>query len=238
MPPARETRQDKEKADEKREAGRLAVQRHRANQHPDQKTCVREQRKEYYSRKKAEREELLRARREKAVQVEQTFQGNGCPYPTKDSYSRAVRRVKEKFRAKGVQLAHLLKGVIKTTDRQTQQHLKQLHVHCTTPHKHTSASSSPSKTLHAHITSITKKRDKDTLKHKKNLAQACRTTPDGQRTGLSNRYLKQAARNTALYSCWGSKQKKAVGDYLDSHAATIPCKSLKSKKQLLQPVSQ
>ena len=37
MPPARETGQDKEKADKKREAGRLAVQlqRHRANQHPD-----------------------------------------------------------------------------------------------------------------------------------------------------------------------------------------------------------
>ena len=119
MPPARETRQDKEKADKKREAGRLAVQKHRANQHLDKKTCVREQRKKYYYRKKAEREELLRARREKAVQVEQTFRGNGCPYPTKDSYSRAVRRVKEKFRAKGVQLAHLLKGAIKTTDRQT-----------------------------------------------------------------------------------------------------------------------
>ena len=44
MPPARETRQDKEKADKKREAGRLSVQRHRANQHPNKKMCVREQR--------------------------------------------------------------------------------------------------------------------------------------------------------------------------------------------------
>ena len=238
LPPARETRQDKEKADKKREAGRLAVQRHRANQHPDKKTCVREQRKKYCYRKNAERKELLRARREKSVQVEQTFRDNGCPYPTKDSYLRAVRRVKEKFRAKGVQLAHLLKGVIKTTDRQTQQHLKQLLVHCTTPHKHTSASSSPSKTLRAHIMSITKKRDKDALKHKRNLAQAFCTTPDSQRTGLSNQYLKQAARNMVLYLASGSKQKKAVGDYLDSRAAVIPCKSLKSKKQLLKPVSQ
>ena len=29
-----------------------------------------------------------------------------------------------------------------------------------------------------------------------------------------------------------------MGDYFDSRAAAIPCKSLKSKKQLLQPVSQ
>ena len=114
-----------------------------------------------------------------------------------------------------------MKGVIKTTDRQTQQHLKQLHVHCTTPHKHTSASSSPSKTLHAHITSITKKRDKDTLKHKRNLAQAFRTTPDGQRTGLSNRYLKQAARNMALYSSSGSKQRRLRGTSL----ITMPLRS-------------
>ena len=39
MPPAQETRQDKEKADKKREARRLSVQRHRANQHPNKKTC-------------------------------------------------------------------------------------------------------------------------------------------------------------------------------------------------------
>ena len=100
MPPARETRQDKEKADEKREAGRLAVQRHRANQHPDQKTCVREQRKEYYSRKKAEREELLRARREKAVQVEQTFQGNGFPtqpkIPTREQLEESKKSLEQR----------------------------------------------------------------------------------------------------------------------------------------------
>ena len=86
--------------------------------------------------------------------------------------------------------------------------------------------------------SITQKRDKDTLKHKRNLAQAFRTTPESQRIGLSNRYLKQAARNPAFYSSSGSKQKKVVGDYFDSHAAAIPCKSLKCKKQLLKPVSQ
>ena len=100
MPPARETRQDKEKADEKREAGRLAVQRHRANQHPDKKTCVREQRKEYYSRKKAEREELLRARREKAVQVEQTFQGNGFPtqpkIPTREQLEESKKSLEQR----------------------------------------------------------------------------------------------------------------------------------------------
>ena len=104
-----------------------------------------------------------------------------------------------------------MKGAIKTTDRQTQQHLKQLHVHCTTPHKHTSASSSPSKTLRAHIMSIAKKRDKDTLKHKRNLVQAFRTTPDSQRNGpVLHHLLNISSSRPCCWVLWMWREPRAI----------------------------
>ena len=57
--------QDEEKAEKKREAVRLAVQRHRAKQHPDKKAWVREQRMKYYYRKKQERQGTFIDRRQK-----------------------------------------------------------------------------------------------------------------------------------------------------------------------------
>ena len=82
----------------------------------------------YYYQKKAEKEELLGARKEKAVQVELAFHASGSPYPTKQCYFRAVRRLKEKFKSKGKKFAFLVKGVLKTTDRRTKKTLVELFV--------------------------------------------------------------------------------------------------------------
>ena len=55
----------------------------------------------YYYRKKAERDSLVRARRDKAVQADVLFQSSDCPYPTQWAFQRAVRRVRGRIHAKG-----------------------------------------------------------------------------------------------------------------------------------------
>ena len=124
-----ETRVDKDKAERRREAAKPAMQKRRANQHPNKKRAVRDKRMScYYREKKAEKDHLLQARREKAVQAEMLFQSSDCPYPTQGAFRRAVRRVKGEIHAKGKRFAFLFKGLLKSYDKQMKQELSQLHV--------------------------------------------------------------------------------------------------------------
>ena len=112
-----ETRLDKDKAERRRVAARLAVQKHRASQHPNKKRAVLDKRMKYYYQKKVEKESLLKARREKAVQTEMLFQSSDSPYPTQGAFHRAVRRVRAKIHAKGTKLAFLFKGLLKSSTK-------------------------------------------------------------------------------------------------------------------------
>ena len=103
----------------------------------------------YYYRKKAERDSLVRARRDKAVQADVLFQSSDCPYPTQ----RAVRRVRGRIHAKGKRFAFLFKGLLRSSDRKTKQELNQLHVKYATPTKNV-----PIEDLCKHISSIKQKK--------------------------------------------------------------------------------
>jgi len=89
------TRLDKTRAQKKREANRKAVLKHRENMTPQQRRRYLEARRKNY------REEKDKAMAEKLrrVQADEAFLDSGCLYPTQDAFHRAVRRVKEKFRA-------------------------------------------------------------------------------------------------------------------------------------------
>lgn len=214
----------------------MAVQKHRKNQHPNKKRRVREQRRAYYYQKKNEKEEILRERTEKAVQAEE----KDCPYPNKNSYQRAVRRVWEKIRAKGNKFAFLLKGLIKFSDKNTKEALGNLNIISKTPPKQaaTTPLSSPAKILHSHLRSVSRKRDKTTLIVKRNLAKAFKNTPKTvKRIGLSKYFLKKSPQKS-LYTSSGGKLKKNVADFFEEQAAPIPCKTSTAKKQLLKSVKE
>lgn len=137
-----ETKVDKDKAERRREAAKPAMQKRRANQHPNKKRAVRDKRMScYYREKKAERDHLLQARREKAVQAEMLFQSSDCPYPTQGAFQRAVRRVKGEIHAEGKRFAFLFKGLLKSYDKQTKQELSQLHVQYSSFHSNQKVSS-------------------------------------------------------------------------------------------------
>ena len=219
------TRLDKTRAQKKREANRKAVLKHRENMTPQQRRRYLEARRKNYreNKDKAMAEKLRR------VQADEAFLDSGCPYPAQDAFHRAVRRVKEKFRAQGTKLAFLVKGVIKTSNKKTKEKLRELHVFYASPQKAPSAApsavppsaahhvlpsaappstaphvapsavpqSAPSPaassaatpasaaadTLRKHISVLNKKRDKHTLKYKRNLSQAFRA----QDIGLSKK---------------------------------------------------
>lgn len=188
------TRLDTETANRKREVNRKAVKKHRENMPPQKRRRLLEsRRKNYRENKDKETAENLQ-RREKTVQTEQAFLQSECPYPTEGAFHRAVRRVKAKLRARGTKLAFLVKGVIKTSSKKTKEKLKELNVLYASPHKaplttpatvaisvaaappttpaSAAISVSAADTLKKHVEDINKKRNKDTLKHKRSLATA------------------------------------------------------------------
>ena len=114
-----ETRLDKNKAERGTAGAKIAVHKHRASLHPNKKRAVLDKRMSYYYRKKVERDSLLRARRDKAVQADVLFQSSDCPYPTQGAFQRAVRRVRGRIHAKGKRFAFLFKGLLKSSDRKT-----------------------------------------------------------------------------------------------------------------------
>ena len=149
-----ETRLDKEEAERRRVAAKIAVHKHRASQHPNNKRAVLDKRTSYYYRKKAERDSLLQTRRDKAVQAEMLFQSSDCPYPTQGAFQWVVRWVRGRIHATGKRFAFLFKGLLKSSDQKTKQEFNQLHVKCATPTKNI-----PIEALRKHISSIKQKRD-------------------------------------------------------------------------------
>ena len=86
-----------------------------------EKSCTGQTDELLLQEKKAERDCLLQARREKAVQAEMLFQSSDCPYPTQGAFQRAVRRVRGEIHAEGKWFAFLFKGLLKSSDEKTKQ---------------------------------------------------------------------------------------------------------------------
>lgn len=140
-----ETRLDKEEAERRRVAAKIAVHKHQASQHPNNKRAVLDKRTSYYYRKKAEKDSLLQTRRDKAVQAEMPS--------NQGAFQRAVRWVRGRIHATGKRFAFLFKGLLKSSDLKTKQEFKQLHVKYATPTKNI-----PNEALCKHISSIKQKK--------------------------------------------------------------------------------
>jgi hypothetical protein len=145
---------DAEKRNHQKELNRLRVQKHRENMHPQKRRRVNEKAREYRERKRQEKVQARLQKNSKAIQSE-TPHHSDCPYPNQASYKRAVRRVKSKLKARGVKLAYLCKGLLKSADREAKKKLGDLHVSFSTPEKTTTE-----EILAGHIEAIKSKRQR------------------------------------------------------------------------------
>lgn len=100
-----QTRLDKKKAANEREANNIACRKHRANWSSQKRRRVNEKRMARYYRQKEEARSTHQARTEKAVQAEVNFSSSGCPYPTQGAFKQAVRRVRDRIKARGKKFA-------------------------------------------------------------------------------------------------------------------------------------
>ncbi|KAK7112858.1 hypothetical protein V1264_012241 [Littorina saxatilis] len=174
----------REKVEKKREEWRQASQNYRDGITAQKKRRVKEKRMSHFYKKKEAKMAAEVAKVEKAVQAQAAFQQSGCPYPTQGAYKRAVRRMKAKFKTQGAKLAHLFKGVVKYSDPKTRRALKVLNVSYSTPEK----TPDPVETLRHHVGSLSKKRDINTLKHKRRLAQAFKDCGEIEKFGINKRF--------------------------------------------------
>ncbi|XP_076446987.1 uncharacterized protein LOC143284204 [Babylonia areolata] len=158
------TRLDKEKLAKKRDANTLAVRKHRASWTAQKRRRVNEKRMaRYYALKEATKVDELVTR-----QSPEVVSPTGCPFSNQETFKRAVRRVRAKIPETGRKFAHLLKGLIKHADKETSHALKEIHVTANTPEKNEKSARS----LEEHLNCIKDKRDINTLRHKRGLAEA------------------------------------------------------------------
>ena len=126
---------------------------------------------EYYYHQKDARVTKEQQQREKAVQADIALKQVNYPYPTPEAYKRAVECVKLRLRVQGKRFARVLKGIIKQSNTKTKAALKELHVHYDTPQK-SAPTPTVSETLKRHFQVLSRKKDKESLTMKRNLAQA------------------------------------------------------------------
>ena len=106
------------------------------------------------------------------------------------------------------------------------QALKELNVTCTTPKKTTTDS------LQQHLANIKSKRDKQTLQHKRHLAEAFK-----QSEGFSKRYVKSTQKSPAYSRKNLPKLQADIHDLYNQNAVEDRCKSSK-RRQLTKSVKE
>ena len=231
LPSPPKTRKNAEQKAARREAVRVAVQKHRSLQTSQKKRRLTEKRMTYYYKKKDEKEAKLRQQNSKSTQ---SAPPSDCPYPTMEAYRRGVKRVAAKLKARGAKLAYLCKGILRNADKEAQEKLKELNVTFSTPPKNTP---SPRKTLATHFEDIKNKRDASTLNHKRALANAFKQqgSTSHDQIGLSKRYVNASKR--PLYKRNGHGGHETVREFYNANSQPDPCKK-SSKRQLLKPVKE
>lgn len=200
---------------EKREKCRIRVAKHRANMSGQKKRRIKENRRKNYHSKKAE---------SKVAKKKEQFKE--CPYPTKESLRKAVKRLKDRLKVRGERAAHLLKGFMKSSDKETQQKLQEINVQFQTPEK-----KQEHDPIESHLKSLSRKRDRTTLQHKRLLASSF-----SHSKGFTKRYL-SAEKPEEIYKQGQKEHHDKVKQFYLEHSQADPCK-VSTRRQLLLPTRE